>query len=133
MIIEHTLRGGLYGLLAGLVMSTGPGRLWKACKVSVLGAGWCYLAEFSKCSLSEALPWAADSAQTAWLPGAVAGLVAGSTVATAYRPVLPPGQVAAFTAFSTMTHAMNGYAEWYSQYNSVSRSRKHHSHLHPYH
>ena len=115
VIIEHTLRGGLFGALAGLVVCSRPEYLFKVAKVTLLGAGWAYLAEYSKCSFAEVLPWAAEKESTSWIPGAIAGLIAGSTVATAYRPILLPGQVAGFTAFSTMTHALNGYAEWHAK------------------
>ena len=130
VIIEHTLRGGLYGLLAGAVMASGPSKLVKIAKTTVLGAGWCYLAEYSRCAINEMLPWTSESSQTAWVPGAIAGFVSGSTVATAYRPFLPPAQVAAFTAFSTMTYAMNSYAEWLSQYESYQKSKEHHHAFH---
>lgn len=133
VIIEHTLRGGVYGCLAGLVLCTRPQYLYKVAKVTILGAAWSYMAEYSKCSLADVMPWAADKATTCWIPGGLSGLIAGSTVATAYRPALPPAQVAAFTAFSTMTYAMNGFAEWYASYQVYESSKKHHPHMHAFH
>lgn len=133
MIIEHALRGGLFGCLAGLVLCTRPQYLYKVAKVSVLGAGWAYMAEYSKCSFADVMPWTSEKASTSWIPGALSGLIAGSTVATAFRPALAPAQVAAFTAFSTMTYAMNGYAEWYAAYEQYEQSKKQHPHMHAYH
>ena len=133
VIIEHTLRGGLYGCLAGLVLCTRPQYLYKVAKVTLLGAGWSYMAEYSKCSFGDVMPWASEKASTSWIPGGISGLIAGSTVATAYRPALSPSQVAAFTAFSAMTYAMNGYAEWYSAYEQYESGKKHHPHMHAFH
>ncbi len=132
LIIEHTLRGGLYGALAGLVFCTRPQYLYKVAKVTLLGAGWSYMAEYTKCSMNDLLPWTSEKLSTAWIPGAVSGLIAGSTVVTAYRPALPPSQVAAFTAFSTMTFAMNGLAEWYASYQEYDKSKKFHPHAFPH-
>ena len=133
VIIEHTLRGGLYGFLAGAVMCTRPQYMLKVAKVTVLGAGWAYLAEYSKCSFADVLPWTSEKASTCWIPGGLAGLVAGSTVAAAYRPILPGTQVAAFTAFSAMTYAMNGYAEWYGAYLEYEANKQRHPHMHAFH
>ena len=133
VIIEHTFRGGLYGLLAGAVLCTRPQYLYKIAKVTALGAGWAYMAEYSKCSLTDIMPWTSERADTAWIPGALSGLIAGSTVATAYRPILPATQVAAFTAFSTMTYALNGYAEWYASFLKYQEGKKHHPHMHAFH
>ena len=133
VIIEHTLRGGLYGALAGVIFCTRPQYLYKIAKVTVLGAGWAYLAEYSRCSFNDVLPWTSEKSTTAWIPGALAGLVAGSTVATSYRPVLPPSQVAAFTAFSTMTYAMSGLAEWYAAYEQYEKTKKSNPHMHAFH
>ena len=132
LIIEHTLRGGLYGALAGLVMCSRPQYIYKVAKVSILGAGWSYMAEYTRCSLMEMLPWTSERVETAWIPGAISGLVSGSTVVTAYRPVLPPSQVAAFTAFSTMTYAMSSLAHWYTSYEQYEKSKKHHPHMHAF-
>lgn len=130
VIIENTLRGGLYGCLAGLVFCTRPQYMYKVAKVSALGGGWAYLAEYSRCSFTELLPWTSEKGSTAWIPGAISGFIAGSTVATAYRPVLPGSEVAAFTAFSAMTFAMSGYAEWWVQY---SERQKMLPHAHAFH
>jgi hypothetical protein len=132
LVIEHTLRGGLYGALAGLVMCSRPQYMYKIAKVTLLGAGWAYMAEYTRCSLMEVLPWCSDKIQTAWIPGAISGLVSGSTVITAYRPALPPAQVAAFTAFSTMTYAMSGLAEYYASYEQYEKGRQHHMHAFPH-
>jgi hypothetical protein len=133
VIIEHTLRGGLYGCLAGLVLCTRPQYFYKVAKVSILGAGWSYMAEYSRCSFSDVMPWAPGKASTSWIPGGISGLIAGSTVATAYRPALSPSQVAAFTAFSAMTYAMNGYAEWYGAYKQYETGKENHPHMHAFH
>ncbi len=90
------------------------------------------MAEYTKCSMNDLLPWTSEQIATAWIPGAVSGLIAGSTVVTAYRPALPPAQVAAFTAFSTMTFAMNGLAEWYASYQEYDKSKKFHPHAFPH-
>ena len=132
VIIEHTFRGGLYGALTGLVLCQRPTYFYKVVKVSLLGAAWSYLSEYSKCSFAEALPWMADKEETSWIPGAIAGAISGSTVATAYRPILSPGEVAAFTAFSTVTHALNGYAEWTSKREKQVSDNPHARHSHPY-
>ena len=130
VIIEQTLRGGLYGCLGGLVFCTRPQYLFKVAKVSFLGGGWAYLAEYSRCSFGELLPWTAEKGLTAWIPGAISGFIAGSTVATAYRPVLPASEVAAFTAFSTITFAMSGYAEWLAAFQEYQSKKPH---MHAFH
>jgi hypothetical protein len=79
------------------------------------------------------MPWASGKASTSWIPGGISGLIAGSTVATAYRPALSPSQVAAFTAFSAMTYAMNGYAEWYGAYKQYETGKENHPHMHAFH
>lgn len=124
------MRGALYGALAGMVFCTRPQYLYKVGKVAVLGGLWAYLAEYSRCSFNDVLPWTSEDVKTAWIPGALAGLIAGSTAATSYRPILPGSQVAAFTAFSTVTYAMSGMAEWYASYEQYERSKKAHPHLH---
>lgn len=129
VIIEHSLRGGLYGCLAGLVFCRRPQYLYKTAKVTLLGAGWAYMAEYSRCSFREFLPWTSEKATTAWIPGALAGFIAGSTVATAYRPVLQASEVAAFTAFSAITYAMSGYAEWFAEYTEYRKK----GHMHAFH
>ena len=133
VIIEHTLRGGLYGLLTGAVLCKRPQYLYKIAKVTVLGAGWAYMAEYSRCSFNDVLPWASEKGSTAWIPGAIAGVIAGSTVVTAYRPILPATQVAAFTAFSGMTYGMTGYAEWSGNYKQYESGKKHPGHMHAFH
>jgi hypothetical protein len=130
VIMEHTFRGSLYGALAGLVFCSRPRYFYKVAKVTVLGGLWAYLAEYSRCSFNEVLPWTSTDVKTAWIPGALAGVIAGSTAATSYRPILPASQVAAFTAFSTVTYAMSGLAEWYAAFEAAEQSRKAHPHLH---
>jgi hypothetical protein len=133
VIIEHSLRCGLYGGLAGLVLCSRPQYAFKVAKVTFLGAGWAYMAEYSKCSFADFIPWTADKGLTAWIPGCLAGVIAGSTVATAYRPALSPSHVATFTAFSAMTYAMNGYAEWRTDFQQYENGKKHHPHVHAFH